>query len=123
MITHGTAPGSSFWPGRIGLLVFPDWHCRRRCPAGATWRHGSLDVLSSDYVPMCLLPAAIRLYSDIGFSLPEASATVTASPAQAVGLMDRGVIESGKRADLLRVTRREGIPIIRSVWRAGLRVA
>jgi alpha-D-ribose 1-methylphosphonate 5-triphosphate diphosphatase len=85
-------------------------------------RDGLLDVLSSDYVPMSLLAGAMQLHNQVGWSLPEAIATVTASPAQAVGLEDRGVIEIGKRADLLRVALRNQTPIIRSVWRSGQRV-
>ena len=85
--------------------------------------HRLVDILSSDYVPTSLLAAALRLHHDLGFCLPEAIATVTASPAQAVGLSDRGSIAIGKRADLLRVTLKEETPLIRAVWRAGQRVA
>ena len=44
-------------------------------------------------------------------------------PAEAVGLNDRGEIAVGKRADLIHVHIARGLPIVRSVWRAGLRVA
>lgn len=44
-------------------------------------------------------------------------------PADAVGLTDRGVIQTGKRADLVRVRLDARLPIIRSVWREGRRVA
>jgi len=71
---------------------------------------------------MSLLAGALQLHDEIGLSLPEAIATVTASPAQAVGLTDRSVIDVGKRADLVRVALREQTPIIRSVWRSGQRV-
>jgi alpha-D-ribose 1-methylphosphonate 5-triphosphate diphosphatase len=85
---------------------------------------GALDVLSSDYMPASLLPAALRL-SDIGRERDLAAAvrTATRTPAQAVGLDDRGEIASGKRADLIRVRIVEQLPLVRSVWCAGTRVA
>jgi alpha-D-ribose 1-methylphosphonate 5-triphosphate diphosphatase len=83
-----------------------------------------LDVLSSDYVPASLLMAALRLPDAApGVSLPAAVRTVTKTAAEAVGLDDRGEIAVGKRADLVRVEVVNGIPVVRSVWRAGLRVA
>jgi cytosine/adenosine deaminase-related metal-dependent hydrolase len=39
------------------------------------------------------------------------------------GLDDRGRIEAGLRADLVRVRAHEGLPVVRQVWRAGERVA
>jgi alpha-D-ribose 1-methylphosphonate 5-triphosphate diphosphatase PhnM len=45
------------------------------------------------------------------------------TPAEAVGLADRGEIAAGKRADLIRVHVARGIPVVRSVWREGRRVA
>lgn len=83
---------------------------------------GALDIFSSDYVPASLIQAAFelpRLFPSI--SLPEAVATVTATPAKAACLPDRGVIARGKRADLVRVLEAD-IPVIRSVWREGERI-
>ncbi|MBN8932419.1 MAG: alpha-D-ribose 1-methylphosphonate 5-triphosphate diphosphatase, partial [Rhizobium pusense] len=40
-----------------------------------------------------------------------------------VGLHDRGRIAGGLRADLVRVHREDGVPVARSVWRQGKRVA
>ncbi|WP_375455499.1 alpha-D-ribose 1-methylphosphonate 5-triphosphate diphosphatase [uncultured Methylobacterium sp.] len=85
---------------------------------------GLLSILSSDYVPASLLMAAFRLPEQVpGFSLPAAVATVTANPARATGLDDRGRIAAGLRADLVRVRIAQGIPVVREVWRAGERVA
>ena len=56
-------------------------------------------------------------------SLPEAVAMVSKNPAEAVGLNDRGVIEAGRRADLVRVRVDEHVPVVRAVWREGSRVA
>ncbi|MBP1851691.1 alpha-D-ribose 1-methylphosphonate 5-triphosphate diphosphatase [Rhizobium halophytocola] len=85
---------------------------------------GVLDVLSSDYVPLSLLHAPFVLADDFdAISLPQALAMVTATPARTVGLDDRGRIAVGLRADLVRVRRTAGVPVVRSVWREGERVA
>jgi alpha-D-ribose 1-methylphosphonate 5-triphosphate diphosphatase len=85
---------------------------------------GVLDVLSSDYVPFSLIHAPFVLAeSDDGMALPAAIRLVTATPARAVGLGDRGRIAPGLRADLVRVRHRSGVPVVRSVWREGRRVA
>ncbi|QEE45685.1 alpha-D-ribose 1-methylphosphonate 5-triphosphate diphosphatase [Rhizobium sp. WL3] len=87
-------------------------------------QRGVLDVLSSDYVPLSLLHASFVLADEIdGIALPQAIAMVTATPARTVSLSDRGRIETGLRADLVRVRRDEGVPVIRAVWREGRRVA
>lgn len=54
--------------------------------------------------------------------LHESMALVTANPARALGLADRGRIEPGLRADLVRVHIDRDLPIIRRVWRDGERV-
>lgn len=85
---------------------------------------GVLDVLSSDYVPFSLIHAPFVLADELEtVSLPQALAMVTATPARTVGLDDRGRIATGLRADIVRVQRQEGIPVVRSVWREGKRVA
>jgi len=87
-------------------------------------RAGVLDVLSSDYMPASLLMAALHLPHAVpAISLPAAVRTVTKTAAEAVGLDDRGEIAAGKRADLIRVHVAKGIPVVRTVWRAGRRVA
>ncbi len=83
---------------------------------------GLLDILSSDYVPSSLLHGAFLLSLQAGFSIPDAVATVTAAPARAIGLHDRGQIEPGLRADLVRVRLVEGLPVVRGVWRQGRQV-
>ncbi len=80
-----------------------------------------LDILSSDYVPGALLSGAFLL-AELWDDLPRGIATVTAAPARAVGLRDRGRIEEGARADLIRIRRIEGSPIVRGVWVNGARV-
>jgi alpha-D-ribose 1-methylphosphonate 5-triphosphate diphosphatase len=87
-------------------------------------RAGVLDAMSSDYMPASLLMAAFHLPRAVpSIDLPEAIRTVTRTPAKAVGLDDRGEIAIGKRADLVRVRVTENIPVVRSVWRTGARVA
>ncbi len=87
-------------------------------------RAGVLDVLSSDYVPASLLMAALHLpQAAPGIGLPAAMRTVTKTPAEAVGLNDRGEIAVGKRADLVRLRVAEAVPVVRAVWRTGRRVA
>jgi len=86
-------------------------------------RAGLLDILSSDYVPVALLQAAFVLHDELGFALPAAIATVSANPAAAVGLDDRGILSPGLRADLVRVSKHNGLPFVRATWRGGERVA
>jgi alpha-D-ribose 1-methylphosphonate 5-triphosphate diphosphatase len=85
-------------------------------------RRGLLDSLSSDYVPASLLMAAFRLVREAAFDVPRAVATVTLNPAQAAGLDDRGAIAPGLRADLVQVRQVGEQPVVRAVWRQGLRV-
>ncbi|MBZ9681005.1 MULTISPECIES: alpha-D-ribose 1-methylphosphonate 5-triphosphate diphosphatase [unclassified Mesorhizobium] len=85
---------------------------------------GLLDILSSDYIPFSLIQSAFFLGDMVeGISLPQAVAMVSKNPAQAVGLDDRGVIEQGRRADLVRVRVDDHVPVVRTVWRQGRRVA
>ena len=85
---------------------------------------GVLDVLSSDYVPISLIHAPFVLAHELDvISLPEAIAMVTTTPARTVGLDDRGHIDTGLRADLVRVRHEQDPPVVRSVWREGRRVA
>jgi len=87
-------------------------------------RAGVLDVLSSDYVPASLLMAALGLPQAVpSIALPAAVRTVTKTPAEAVGLNDRGEIALGRRADLVRVRDTGTVPVVRAVWRTGRRVA
>ena len=85
---------------------------------------GLLDILSSDYVPSSLLMGALQLPQRVpAIDLAAAVRTVTKTPAEAVGLNDRGEIAAGRRADLIRVHVAGDVPVVRSVWRQGMRVA
>jgi alpha-D-ribose 1-methylphosphonate 5-triphosphate diphosphatase len=83
---------------------------------------GLLDILSSDYAPSSLLLGAVRLGTIQG-DLAAGIARVTAAPARAAGLDDRGRIAPGLLADLLRFRVADGHPTPRSVWVGGARVA
>lgn len=84
----------------------------------------TLDILSSDYIPFSLVQAAFALGETVDhISLPQAVAMVSKNPAEAVGLDDRGILEQGRRGDVIRVRVDEHVPIVRSVWREGARVA
>lgn len=83
---------------------------------------GWMQILSSDYVPSSLLRAAVKL----GLILDDMAAgmaTVTAAPARVSRLTDRGVLATGMRADLLRFTLADDLPLIRGVWSGGRQVA
>lgn len=90
--------------------------------AGMLAEKGHLDILSSDYVPSALLLGAVKLGQTWG-DMARGLATVTANPAKAVGLADRGVLAVGKRADLIRFVLQGETPALRSVWSRGRRVA
>lgn len=85
---------------------------------------GCLDIVSSDYIPSSLLHAALMLENLItDISLPRAINMVTQTPAQQAGFDDRGAIEVGLKADLVRVHVDKANPIIRDVWRGGKKIA
>ncbi|SFM03674.1 alpha-D-ribose 1-methylphosphonate 5-triphosphate diphosphatase [Desulfomicrobium norvegicum] len=83
---------------------------------------GLVDILSSDYMPASLLQAPFVMAQRLGMPLHEALATVTANPARALGLTDRGELLPGKRADLLRVRMVDDVPVVVAVWREGRQV-
>ncbi|MFA6264914.1 MAG: alpha-D-ribose 1-methylphosphonate 5-triphosphate diphosphatase, partial [Pseudolabrys sp.] len=64
---------------------------------------GLCTVLASDYYYPAPLLAAFRLAADKVAPLEKAWAYVSEHPARAAGLADRGVIESGRRADIVIV--------------------
>jgi len=82
-------------------------------------REGVADCLCADYAPATLIAALYRLMDDTGLSQAEATRLVTANPARAAGLHDRGEIRVGLRADLLAVSRRGNLPHVEQVWVAG----
>ena len=71
---------------------------------------GILDVLSSDYVPFSLVQSAFALVEAGALELPAAIRLVTANPAAAARLEDRGTLGVGLRADLARIRVEAGHP-------------
>lgn len=86
-------------------------------------RGGLVDVFASDYVPPAMIEAVWRAAAETGISLPRAIATITDAPARMLKMDDRGRIEAGRRADLVRIRPLGDMPVVRSVWRTGERVA
>lgn len=64
-------------------------------------QHGVLHILASDYLPSSLLPAAFKLAKLGHATLAAAIGMITAGPAAAAGLRDRGQLAPGLRADLI----------------------
>jgi alpha-D-ribose 1-methylphosphonate 5-triphosphate diphosphatase len=83
---------------------------------------GLLDIVSSDYVPSALLSAGLLL-GDLWGDVARGIATVTSAPAKATGLTDRGHLDIGARADVIRVARIGGAGGLRGTWVQGNRVA
>ena len=74
------------------------------CPGAAEMvRKGLCTVLASDYYYPALLLAPFRLAEEGVLPLEEAWALVSANPARAAGLDDRGALGEGMRADILLV--------------------
>nr|MBX2883121.1 alpha-D-ribose 1-methylphosphonate 5-triphosphate diphosphatase [Granulosicoccus sp.] len=77
-----------------------------------------LDIVSSDYVPSALLLSVFHLAKQWN-NLPKAVLCATRSPANAVGLNDRGVLQKGYRGDVLRVSQHRNAHLLRGVWSLG----
>jgi alpha-D-ribose 1-methylphosphonate 5-triphosphate diphosphatase len=85
-------------------------------------RAGLVDALASDYVPASMIEAAFLAAEQTGIALPRAVSLISDAPARMAGFTDRGRIEPGLRADLVRVRMHGGAPIVREVWQRGERV-
>ena len=64
---------------------------------------GLCSILASDYYYPAQLLAAFRLAADGVLPLAEAWDLISASPAEAAGLLDRGILAEGYRADIVLV--------------------
>ena len=95
---------------------------------------GLLHILSSDYVPSSPLQAVFQLSADGALGLTDGAKLISANPARAIGLDDRGEIAVGQRADLVRVRPHDlpateshphgvRVPVVRGVYRQGTRVS
>lgn len=81
---------------------------------------GVLDAICSDYYPPSLVCGAFKLVQDGHIAdLPDAIRLVTAGPAAALGLADRGAIAPGLRGDMAQVSTRLGHPVVRRTFLTG----
>ncbi|MEA1988390.1 MAG: alpha-D-ribose 1-methylphosphonate 5-triphosphate diphosphatase [Pseudomonadota bacterium] len=81
---------------------------------------GVCDCLCADYAPAALIVAVFKLPAISELSLPQAVQLVTKNPAEAAKLNDRGVIQVGKRADLISVANLDGLVQVFEVFVAGV---
>ena len=110
MMTAMGAPNAMRGQSYSGNLSARDAHAR-----------GLLHILAADYHPGAILPAVRALARTDPDGLAGAARLVTAHPADALGLDDRGELAPGRRADLALVAPgpiervvasfREGVPI------------
>jgi alpha-D-ribose 1-methylphosphonate 5-triphosphate diphosphatase len=82
-------------------------------------RGGVASCLCSDYQPSTLIAAAFVVAAQTDLTLSQAVALVTANPADACNLSDRGRLVPGLRADLVAVTRVGELPLVTHSWSAG----
>jgi alpha-D-ribose 1-methylphosphonate 5-triphosphate diphosphatase len=66
-------------------------------------RKGLCTILASDYYYPAMILAAFRLVAEGVLPLPKAWDLISANPAAAAGLTDRGVLAAGRRADIILV--------------------
>lgn len=83
---------------------------------------GVADCLCADYHPATLIVVVFRLTALAGIGLADAVRLVSANPARAAGLGDRGEISVGKRADLVAVAHINGLAQASQVFCAGMPV-
>jgi alpha-D-ribose 1-methylphosphonate 5-triphosphate diphosphatase len=74
-------------------------------------RAGVVDILASDYYPAAMLQTPFKLAREGVLPLPDSIRLVTANPAAACGLNDRGRIEIGCAADIVLVEPGEEVKV------------
>ncbi|GMU41192.1 MAG: hypothetical protein AMXMBFR23_20580 [Chloroflexota bacterium] len=80
---------------------------------------GLADIICADYHSPSMLLSIFRLVDRGLATLPQAVKMVTANPAAAFGLLDRGRIEVGLSADLALVQLVDGHPVVQAVTYRG----
>ena len=89
-------------------------------PEPPTWSaRGFCTVLASDYYYPAMLLAPFRLAEEGILALEDAWPLVSANPARAAGLADRGTLAEGARADILLVDPTGPVPRPAAVLAAG----
>lgn len=86
-------------------------------------RAGLGDILCSDYAPMSLLHAALKVHGEGILDLPSAMRLISLNPARAAGIDGlTGSIEEGKAADLVLVDDRRRVPAVVRTYVGGREV-
>lgn len=85
-------------------------------------RQGDLACLCSAYSPTSLIRTLLPVVRDGGLTLPQAVKLVSANPAAAAGLPDRGSIRAGLRADFVVIGFAQGLPVVFSTFSRGRQV-
>jgi len=79
---------------------------------------GLLSVIAADYHPAAFVPGIFKIADAMDNNLPAAVAMATSNAARSAGLLDRGEIALGQRADLVAVEKGD-VHRIRATFRAG----
>lgn len=79
---------------------------------------GLLSVIAADYHPAAFVPGIFKIADAMEGNLPAAVAMATSNAARSAGLLDRGEIAIGQRADLV-VVEKGDVHRIRATFRAG----
>jgi len=79
---------------------------------------GLLSVIAADYHPAAFVPGIFKIADATDNNLPAAVAMATSNAARSAGLLDRGEIALGQRADLV-VVEKGDVHRIRATFRAG----
>lgn len=91
--------------------------------AAVAVKEGLCTVLASDYFYPAQLHAAFKLARDGVTDLASAWRLISAHPAEAAGLDDRGVLAEGRRADIVLVDDSDtALPRVRAVFSGGRKV-
>ncbi|NQW02170.1 MAG: alpha-D-ribose 1-methylphosphonate 5-triphosphate diphosphatase [Rhodospirillales bacterium] len=80
---------------------------------------GQCHILASDYYYPSIVSAVFKLIHNKDIAVGKAWELVSAAPAQASGLNDRGSLEPGKRADLLIVDPATALPRVTRTFVGG----
>jgi alpha-D-ribose 1-methylphosphonate 5-triphosphate diphosphatase len=95
-------------------------HVEGNLSARNALEEGWLGALVSDYHPPSMLHAIYQLEAERLCSWSEAVGLVSDAPARAAGLLDRGRIAPGMRADLVLVDKVHRQPVVRQTWVGGV---
>lgn len=92
---------------------------RGRLAASDLVARGLADIIVADYHAPSLLYALFEVVRLGAADLPGAVRLCATNPADAMGMVDRGQIAAGRRADLALVTIEDGVPVCRATFLEG----